>query len=342
MDSLTHVIFGAAVGEVVMGKKIGAKAQLIGAIAGSFPDIDVFLTKFIHDDFGYFRIHRGYTHALFIHLFLALLLGWLCHIIFRRKYQLGAWYKLWIIGLVTHSLLDCCTTFGTQLFLPFSNYIVGFNNIAVVDPFFTLPFLVFIVWSLFYKKENPFRLKLNYMALGFAAIYMVFTLVNKFTVHTKFENQLKSQNITYSSLSTTPTMFNNFLWNAIATTPDSIYFGEYSLFQSRTNIEFKKFSKGNAYKSGYESDALSVLDWFSQGKYVITKDSDDHKINFFITKWGRAAFDETDDPKMNFRFYTTLIKNDDGTVSSKQVEPNFNNEDVKKFFRILYDRTFHY
>jgi len=43
MDSLTQIVLGAAVAEVVGGKKLGNKAPLWGAIAGTIPDLDVFL-----------------------------------------------------------------------------------------------------------------------------------------------------------------------------------------------------------------------------------------------------------------------------------------------------------
>ena len=41
MDSLTQIVLGAAVGEAVLGKKVGNKAMMWGAIAGTIPDLDV-------------------------------------------------------------------------------------------------------------------------------------------------------------------------------------------------------------------------------------------------------------------------------------------------------------
>ena len=43
MDSITQIVLGAACGEAVLGKKIGNKALLFGAIGGTIPDLDVFL-----------------------------------------------------------------------------------------------------------------------------------------------------------------------------------------------------------------------------------------------------------------------------------------------------------
>jgi len=38
MDSLTQIVLGAACGEIALGKKIGNKALLFGAIGGTIPD----------------------------------------------------------------------------------------------------------------------------------------------------------------------------------------------------------------------------------------------------------------------------------------------------------------
>ena len=43
MDSLTQLTFGAACGEAILGKKVGRKALVWGAILGTLPDLDVFI-----------------------------------------------------------------------------------------------------------------------------------------------------------------------------------------------------------------------------------------------------------------------------------------------------------
>ena len=61
MDSLTQATLGAAVGEAVLGKKIGNKAAVIGAIIGTIPDLDVLLVPFFNE-FQKISLHRGYSH----------------------------------------------------------------------------------------------------------------------------------------------------------------------------------------------------------------------------------------------------------------------------------------
>ena len=50
MDSLTHLVLGASIGEVTLGKKIGNKAAIIGALANTLPDFDVFFNFFTNDE----------------------------------------------------------------------------------------------------------------------------------------------------------------------------------------------------------------------------------------------------------------------------------------------------
>lgn len=64
MDSLTQIVLGAAVGEAVLGKKVGNKAMLYGAIAGTIPDLDVLARNFV-DTVTATEWHRGFSHSIF-------------------------------------------------------------------------------------------------------------------------------------------------------------------------------------------------------------------------------------------------------------------------------------
>ncbi|HAB26726.1 MAG TPA: metal-dependent hydrolase, partial [Xanthomarina gelatinilytica] len=76
MDSLTQIVLGAAVGEAVLGKKVGNKAMLYGAIAGTIPDLDI-LASYVTDTVTALEIHRGFTHSIFFSVFFAPIFGWL-------------------------------------------------------------------------------------------------------------------------------------------------------------------------------------------------------------------------------------------------------------------------
>ena len=65
MDSLTKIILGAACGEITLGKKIGNKALLFGAIGGTIQDLDVFIGKLLYTNkIQAMAFHRGFMHSL--------------------------------------------------------------------------------------------------------------------------------------------------------------------------------------------------------------------------------------------------------------------------------------
>ena len=74
MDSLTQIVLGASVAEATLGKKIGNKAILYGAIAGTIPDLDIIL-KFFVDDLSATEMHRGFSHSLLFPFIIAPILG---------------------------------------------------------------------------------------------------------------------------------------------------------------------------------------------------------------------------------------------------------------------------
>src|SRR5690606_5920512 len=55
------------------------------------------------------------------------------------------WYWLFFLAFITHILLDSFTAYGTQVFQPFSNFRLAFNNISIVDPLYTIPFLTCLI-----------------------------------------------------------------------------------------------------------------------------------------------------------------------------------------------------
>jgi len=77
MDSLTQIVLGAACGEAVLGKKIGNKALLFGAIGGTIPDLDVFIGKlFYTNEIDIMLFHRGFMHSILFSILGAFFFGW--------------------------------------------------------------------------------------------------------------------------------------------------------------------------------------------------------------------------------------------------------------------------
>lgn len=339
MDSLTQIVLGAAVGELVLGKKAGNKGQLFGAIAGTLPDLDILATLWYPDDISEIALHRGYSHSLFVHFLISFPLAWLTYRAYKRKYTFSDWYKLWFLGLSTHAILDSFTTYGTRLFLPFSHLPVGFNNISVIDPAYTLPFMALLIICLFLKRDDPRRIKWAWRATILSSVYMLMTFAVKGYMHFKFGSELKRSGIAYNELKTSPTFFNNALWAGIAINDSFIHIGEFSLLEdqseSKGQIDFISYPRHLELEQGFEGEALSTLKWFSQGAYIIEA-ADSNTIKFYVVKWGRSDYRETR-PDKSFVFYYELRKVKD-KVEMKTIRPSFGKAEFSEALGNLWNR----
>lgn len=301
MDSLTQIVLGAAVGEAVLGRKLGNRAMLLGAIGGTLPDLDIIYNFFNDDPIRQLEVHRSYSHSMFTHLVLAWPLAWIS----RKKSDFsishGRWYLFWFLALFTHALLDCCTTYGTQFFLPFTNYQVAFNNISVIDPLYTIPFLILLGVCLFLKRTNPLRRKFLWISVSLSSAYMLLTFGLKYVAHEKFRESLKSNQLSVNEINSTPTILNAVLWSGIAYNDSMLYVAEYSFLKREQPIEWIGYKRNLQLLVKYDSPSLKTIQWFSDGNYFMQQLPGD-TLAFYNVKWGRMNFDTTE-PQDAFFFY---------------------------------------
>ena len=118
MDSLTQIVLGGAIGELVAGRQMGNRAVLWGAIAGTIPDLDVFFRVFYHP-IEAALVHRGFSHSLLFSLLVSPILAYLLNIATKRNYGFRLLVQLFFWGIVTHPILDMFTNYGTQFLWPF-------------------------------------------------------------------------------------------------------------------------------------------------------------------------------------------------------------------------------
>jgi inner membrane protein len=269
MDSLTQIVLGAACGEAALGKKIGNKALLFGAIGGTIPDLDVFVGGLLYgNEIDAMLFHRGFMHSILFSVLASFLLGWGVHKLYntgKRKNTTTPkdWIWLFFLSLFTHPILDAFTPYGTQLFAPFSDYRVAFNNISVADPLYTAPFLICMIVLLFFKRNTNKRALWLKLGLGMSSTYMLFTIGNKFHIDSVFKTSFKAQGINFDRFSSQPSILNNILWYAIAETKTDYHVAFYSLFDTSSKAErIIKIPKQHSLVDISHPD-IQALAWFS-------------------------------------------------------------------------------
>ena len=323
MDSLTQIVLGAAVGEAVLGKKVGNRAMLWGAVAGTIPDLDV-LARYLTDTITATEMHRGFSHSIVFSIVMAPLLGWLVSKIHKRlAIPWQDWAKLFFWGLFTHPLLDAFTTWGTQLFWPF-DWRLAFNTIFVIDPLYTVPFLVCVVWAMFKKKEAVqdvrfSRKRINRWGLYISTTYLLLTVGIKYFAHTAFTKALEDQNIEYSQMSTRPGVMNTMLWNANVDAGENYLVGDYSFFD-RKPIVFKKYPKKRSQSERLASaDEVQRLIRISEGWYILEKQEGRWIYNDL--RFGLIPIDP-ENPQFVFRY---ILDENEGKVTATEDRPKTEN-----------------
>jgi len=275
LDTLTHTVLGACIGEAIAGKKLGKKAMLIGAIANNIPDIDVVSSFWLRSPDSLLA-HRGFTHSiLFLILFapaasyyLSKFKKW--HILFRD------WFLLIGSGILVHIFIDAFTSYGTGWFEPFSHHRVSFNTIFIVDPLYTIaPLILAIVLSIL-KRTNRRRFALAMTAIFISSGYLLCTAANKIHIDKLATESFKKNNFAINNYFTTPTPLNNFLWYIVAMDSAGANIGYYSVFDKTEDISGYHYFPKNDTALVPLKDRREVLKLirFSQGFYIIENKKD--------------------------------------------------------------------
>ena len=152
MDPISQGAVAAIVPTAAFPREKVRAAALLGCLAGMAPDLDVFVNS-PTDPLLFLEYHRQFTHALVFIPVGTAIAALVLHPLVRRTLAWREAYLACLLGYGTHGLLDACTSYGTQLFWPFSDYRVSWNNISVVDPTFTVPVLTLVILGVALRRR---------------------------------------------------------------------------------------------------------------------------------------------------------------------------------------------
>jgi len=275
MDSLTQIVLGAAVGEAVAGRKMGAKAALWGAVAGTVPDLDVFLRNFYHP-FDAALVHRGFSHSLLFALLAAPVFGWLFFKLYKQRYTLRSWTLLWGLAIVTHPILDMFTNYGTQFLWPF-DFRITFNTVFVIDPLYTVPFMACLLIALFIKRDNPKRSKWNNAGIIWSTGYLLWGVVVKLVMLGNTQGYFEQSKLKTHDPMVTPMPLTSFYWLMVTQDDTNFYVGYKSLFASFKSSDIEVIPKNHAILDALQwkgKDRTQQLKYITNGYYAVRQSND--------------------------------------------------------------------
>lgn len=306
--------------------------MLWGALAGTIPDLDVFL-RFFTDDITATYLHRGFSHSFVFSILAALILGWAVHKIHKRGSPTRAnWSWMFFWCFVTHSLLDIQTTYGTQFFWPFEARL-AIKNIFVLDPFYTLPFLIMAVITMFYKRSSVKRRQWNRRALIVSCSYLFLSFLLKGFGYYKFQQRLDETGLSYIRMDTQPTPLNILLWNAQIETDTGYIAGYYSIFDSEEIRFLDEIPKHHELLDPYRDHrSIQQLLKISDGWYKL--EAVDDALIYTDIRFGQIGF-EKDSP---FVWNYKIKKKPDGSIAVSRYQAPSGNLTLSKALKGLWDR----
>ncbi len=266
MDPVTQGAFGTIFAQIMSDKKKFLVGSIVGCLAGLAPDLDIFIRS-DSDPLLKLEYHRQFTHSIIFIPIGALFVTLFSRIFFRKYLSWGETYLFSCFGYATHGLLDACTSYGTQLLWPFSNERISWNYISVVDPFFSIPVILAIIFAIIMKNKL-----ITFFGIFYILIYLTIGAFQENRAEYVGKSIAKFRGHESKNLTVKPSLGNLFLWKTIYEDSGFYYVDAVRLFSKSEYCQGTKIKKldllndfSSLNKKSQQYKDIKRFDWFSQG-----------------------------------------------------------------------------
>lgn len=265
MDSITHLFYGGAIAAAIAPKEHRRAALLAGMALNTLPDLDVLPLMLSDDPVLRMTWHRSATHSWFVLPFVA----WALWAWFRgRGGRVAAsptrWWWAIFACLMAHPLLDSFTVYGTQLLWPLPLHPVMWSSMFIIDPLFSLPWLLAFAVAWF-AREKPLaqRALVAGIVLGFG--YVGWSLFAKAQIERAAEPALAALGLQDAPYFAVPAAMNTRHWRVVAMTGDG-YLEAFRSLSDRGPMRFVAHrSDIDALRAARDFSSVRRLAWFNSG-----------------------------------------------------------------------------
>jgi inner membrane protein len=314
MDPLTHITAGALQGQSLRGGVYTRWVVLYCILAAWIPDIDNVVG--LANPELYLLHHRGITHSFFGAAIIALLLAGT----FRLFLPAFLFWKGWVIaylGLLSHIFLDLITSYGTQIFSPFSRIPHAMPSVFIIDPFYTAALAAFLVTTWLYKKR---RRQLAVLGLCLLVLYPMLNQGIRMVLKSKLEDRLTREGLSYERVDISPDALTPVYWKAIVEIGSTYKVANLNLLHLDKATSFETFEKADIHlmrRLGEQASFFNTYAWFavyptmkemerSKGRSILFND-----LRFYSTVgFVRSLFRDREPP-----FSLTAVLDDNGKLT---------------------------
>jgi inner membrane protein len=264
MDSITHLFYGGVIAAAIAPKGHRRAALLAGAALNTLPDLDIFPLALFDDPVVRMTWHRSATHSWLVLPFVAWAIWWFFRLRGGRVAQSPVrWWWAIFACLMAHPLLDGFTVYGTQLLWPLPMRPIMWSSLFIIDPLFTLPWLLAFVFAWFARER--LGTKALHLGIAFGVAYLGWSLLAKSMVEREADRSLAAMGLADAPRFSVPAPLTTLHWRVVAMTPEGFVEGAAAPFDAGTMRFRAHRSDVAALAAARGIPAVERLLWFDHG-----------------------------------------------------------------------------
>lgn len=223
MDTVTHALAGTLIAQAGFRQRMGPVATAALTVSALAPDVDG-IVRF-QDIAFYLEYHRGITHSFAGGAAMALVLA-------AIFYRFSAYKQYWRLaglcyfGILSHILLDLLTSYGTMIFLPFSDRRYSWDTLFIIDVFVSGIIVAGIVLAYCWSSRS---IQVGRAALGLLAGYILIAAMSHHLALTRFRGRVERAGFSPRAVAVFPMPFGPLRWSGVVATEEATYQTIYSL-----------------------------------------------------------------------------------------------------------------
>ncbi len=315
MDPLSQGLVGTSISHLYIKNRKLVLLSIIAFLSAMSPDLDIFFRS-DEDPLIFLEYHRQFTHSLIFIPIGGLICSIFFYFVFARRSEIGFKnvYIVSTLAYATHGLVDATTSYGTQLYWPFSNERVAFNLISVIDPLFTLPILLLLFFSMF--KKNYF---LSILSVAWIFVYYSLGKYQEQRVTKYMKEIISEREHNADNLLIKPSFANIVVWKSIYENNDIYYVDAIKVgfeenYLGGTSIEKLDINESFPWldRTSQQARDIERFRWFANGYLSISPINSMHIIDVrystlphkVLPLWS-IALDETAESHEHIKYVTS-------------------------------------
>jgi inner membrane protein len=330
MDTITQCLLGAATAQLGFRQRIGRDATLVAAATALLPDLDIFIAPILsltgteNSSLSMITHHRGFSHSLGFYPVTAILVTWIWwwfrKTVLNNRQKNGNpdletsttdrndrpsfwWlYGCVLVALMSHPLLDLFTSYGTQLFIPFTHKRYALDGVPIVDLIYT-PILIVTLLACYIVRKIKVETRTITLIIGWTGFIVSSAYIAAgMRLHNHACEKMR-QAIAAQVPSTTtqpsddfeinayPQLGTIFVWRVTAHNQAQWFVSRWNyLYDQPLKLSSVNEPENMWVRRAKEQPEVKIFDWFTLGqtRAGVYREDGYHIVEFFDMRYGSS------------------------------------------------------